>query len=207
MVQCNPGSDTAACPRLDLRAAPDAAVGGQATAVLRERGLGAVERGQRVRDFTADVTTAQQKALSGVAISGGVSSNSQGRTSGHAARPDRGNSLLLRQKHQGQVASNGGEAGDAEDDFSEDTSGAGQAFNSRAQFADFDAGSATAAGVAAAGSAGSRVGEAAGAGTTADQSLGSHTLGAQRAAAKFKLPTEKVRLTRLGLHKVSSDEM
>ena len=175
--------------------------------MLRERGLGAVERGQRVRDFTADVTTAQQKALSGVAISGGVSSVSRSGTSGHAARPDRRNSLLLRQKGQGQVASNGGEAGDAEDVFSEDASGAGQAFNSRAQFADFDAGSATAAGVAAAGSAGGRVGEAASAGMTADQSLGDTALGAQRAAAKFKLPTEKVPLTRLGLHMVSSDEM
>ena len=175
--------------------------------MLRERGLGAVERGQRVRDFTADVTTAQQKALSGVAISGGAASYSRAGTSQRGTRPDRGNSLLLRQKGQGQVASNGGEAEDAEDDFSEDTSGAGQAFNSRAQFADFDAGSATAAGVAAAGSAGGRVGEAGSAGTTADQSLGSTALGVQRAAAKFKLPTEKVGLTSFGLHMVSSDEM
>ena len=186
MVQCKPGFDTAAGPRLELGAAPDAAVGRQATAALRERGLGAVERGQRVRDFTADVTTAQQKALSGVAISGGVSSNSRGGTSGHAARPDGGNSLLLRQKGQGQVASNGGEAEDAEDDFSGDASGAGQAFNSRAQFADFDAGSATAAGVAAAGSAAGRVGKAASAGTTADQSLGDTALGRAAGCGKIQ---------------------
>ena len=147
--------------------------------MLRERGLGAVERTQQRGDYAADVTTAQQKALSGLA------------SAGRATRPERGNSLLLRQKGQMQAAS-GSEA--AEDDFSTDSSGAGQAFNSRAQFADFDASSATAAGAAAAGSAGGRAGVAARAGARADQSLGITELGAQRTAAKFKLPAEKVLL-------------
>ena len=166
-----------------MGAASDAVVSRQATAVLRERGLGAVERAQQLRDYAADVTTAQQKALSGVVSSGDdATADSRGGISGRIRRPDRGNSLLLRQKAKTQAAGNSG-AAEAEDEFGEDKPSAGQAFNSRAQFADFDASSATAAGIAAAGSD-----------TRADQSLGSTALGAQRAAAKFKLSTEKVLL-------------
>lgn len=176
---------------LDSGVAPHSAVLRQATAVLRERGLGAVEHAQQLRDYAADVTTAQQKALSGVASSGDATGDSRSGSSGRINRPERGKSLQLRQKGQIQAASSREEA-EAEDDFSRDSSGAGQVFNSRAQFADFDASSATAAGVAAGGSAGSRAGQAARAGTRVDQSLGNTELGAQRTAAKFKLPAEKV---------------
>ena len=164
------------------------AVHSQATAVMRERALGAVDN--EGRDYASDVTTEQQKALSGVA--------KRGKQQQPDAHLDRHVGRQGRPKEVTGIASSAAE-GDGSDEA--DASMTADHFNSSAQFADSGTGQsqeATLASVktAAAGIAGALLKQVGMKGAKSGGSaLGDSAVGAQRAAQKFKLPSGKVLVT------------
>ncbi|CAL5220196.1 g2169 [Coccomyxa viridis] len=163
---------------------------GQATAVMRERGLGAVDN--EGRDYASDVTTEQQKALSGVAKRGGQQQPNAhlDRRAGRQGRP----------KEVTEIASSAGQGHGSDE---EDASMTADHFNSSAQFAESGTGQsqeATLASVksAAAGIAGALLKQVGMKGAQSGSALGDSAVGAQRAAQKFKLPSGKVESAKAG---------
>ena len=154
----------------------------QASAVLRERGLGAVATG--TAEYTSDVTTEQQKALSGIS---GDSVTAAGDISHMARRAG----LQGQVQKAGKRARSGAGGGD---DEAETT--VTRPFNSSAQFADpgrviGQADTMVGASSATAGAQAGLMAQVGGQGADGDAGLGSST-GQQRAAQKFKLPSKKV---------------
>ena len=154
----------------------------QASAVLRERGLGAVATG--TAEYTSDVTTEQQKALSGI-------SGDTVRAAGNISHMARRAGLQGQAQKAGKRARSGAGGGD---DEAETT--VTRPFNSSAQFADpgrvnGQADTMVGASSARAGAQAGLMAQVGGQGADGDAGLGSST-GQQRAAQKFKLPSEKV---------------
>ena len=154
----------------------------QAAAVVRERGLGAVDTG--ARDYASDVTTEQQKALSGVAKQAG-----RNRSNPRLHRHPRN-----RPKEVTDVASSAVREDSADEAASSATA---NQFNSSAQFAgpgklqSLET-SATAANNMAARDKGGLLKQVGTKGSEGSNALGGSAEGAQRAAQKFKLSSGKV---------------
>ena len=163
------------------------AVHAQATAVMRERGLGAVD--EKGRDYASDVTTEQQKALSGVAKRDG-----QQRPNAHLNR------RAGRQGRPKEVTDIASSAAQGDSSAEVDASITADHFNSSAQFADSgkvqsQEGTAAAGKSAAGESAGGLLKQTGAKSARGGSALGDSAVGAQRAAQKFKLPSEKVLVT------------
>ena len=151
---------------------------------MRERGLGAVDK--EGRDYASDVTTDQQKALSGVAKRAGREQQNP--------RLDRRARRQGRPKEVIDVASSAAQGASSEKAVA---STAVDHFNSSAQFADSgelpsQKGAATAAKSAGARKAGALLKQVGTKGAAGSGALGDSGVGAQRAAQKFKLPSGKV---------------
>lgn len=151
---------------------------------MRERGLGAADK--EGRDYASDVTTEQQKALSGVARRAGREHQNPrlDRRAGRQGRP----------KEVTDVASSAAQGGSSDETVA---STAVDHFNSSAQFADSDGQQSQKAAAAAAKSTGARkagalLKQAGTKGAAGSAALGNSAVGAQRAAQKFKLPSGKV---------------
>ncbi len=164
------------------------AVHAQATAVMRERGLGAVDT--EGRDYASDVTTEQQKALSGVAKRGGQQQPNAhlNRRAGRQGRPKKVTDIASSALH-----------GDSS--VEADASVTADHFNSSAQFADSgklqsQEGTSAASKSTAAKKKGGLVKQGGTNGAEGGSALGDSAVGAQRAAQKFKLPSGKVLMTR-----------
>ena len=158
----------------------------QAAAATRERALGAVDA--KARDYTSDVTTEQQKALSGVV---------QGTRAGQSKSPlDRRSSRQGRPKQIADIASSAA-GGDSSDDAAASTTA--KHYNSSAQFADpgrLQSQEATTAAHTskAAGNTGDVQRQVAMKCQEGKSALGDAADGTQRAAQKFKLSSGKVPL-------------